>query len=382
MKKDMSPTILSFEGLEILLARHFGFCFGVENAVEIAYQTIENNRGKRIFLLSQMIHNPVVNDDLESSGLRFILDTDGNQLIPWSEINKDDIVIIPAFGVSLENKKILEEIGVDLNTYDTTCPFVEKVWKTSEKLGSKEFTTIIHGKEEHEETRATFSRAKENGAALVIRDLDDADFIANLLIGKESESDFKSRFEGRYSRGFESTKDLVKVGVVNQTTMLASETQEIANKIKQGIADRDGKDRIKESFSDTRDTLCYATNDNQSATLSLLDYDSDFVVVVGGRNSSNTSHLVELLEEKFPCAFIRSEHDLSEDLKLTSFNIHTKETEVIDLAQADLNKIIITSGASCPDLVVERVIQKLLLLKGIEFDYNQVLNQVKKEYGF
>ena len=158
-KKDFSPTRLKFDGIEFILARHFGFCFGVENAIEISYRALDENPDKKIYLLSQMIHNPGVNADLLRQGIKFIQDTKGNQLIPWNQINANDIVIIPAFGTTIEIEDKLKEIGVSLKAYDTTCPFVERVWKKSEKLGNDDYTVIIHGKDKHEETRATFSHS-------------------------------------------------------------------------------------------------------------------------------------------------------------------------------------------------------------------------------
>ena len=161
-KKDFSPTHLNFGNVTFVISRHFGFCYGVENAIEKSYKAIQENPDKRIFLLSQMIHNPDVNDDLLSQGVRFIQNTDGSQLIPWSEIHSEDIVIIPAFGTTVETQELLESKGIDTVKYNTTCPFVEKVWNRSSKLGDLDHTIIIHGKHKHEETKATFSHSKEN----------------------------------------------------------------------------------------------------------------------------------------------------------------------------------------------------------------------------
>ncbi|MCH8331150.1 MAG: hypothetical protein IH946_07190 [Bacteroidetes bacterium] len=170
-KKDFSPTLLDFGPVRFLIARHFGFCYGVENAIEISYKALEENPDKKIYLLSQMIHNPEVNSDLVNRGISFILDTEGNQITDWSKIKKENIVIIPAFGTTLEIEKRLIDIGLEISKYDTTCPFVERVWKKSEKLGNEEYTIIIHGKHNHEETKATFSRSKLNAPSLIIKDL-------------------------------------------------------------------------------------------------------------------------------------------------------------------------------------------------------------------
>lgn len=373
-KKDFTPTILRFGKIEFLIARHFGFCYGVENAIEIAYKAVHNNPGKRIFLLSQMIHNPGVNEDLQSYGIKFIQDTNGKQLIPWEALSSEDIVIIPAFGTTLEIEQILTEIGVDVKAYNTTCPFVEKVWNRSETLGQNNHTIIIHGKHDHEETRATFSHSNLNAPTLVIKNLAEAKKVSAFILGELSEEDFISYFSEKYSDGFNPSIDLQKIGVVNQTTMLASETQEITEFLRETMITKYGEEAIKNHIADTRDTLCYATNDNQSATLGLLEEDADLAIVVGGYNSSNTTHLVELLEDKFSTYFILSEKSISNKNQITSFNIHTKQEEQLSsfLPEQDKIRIILTSGASCPDAVVDAVIVKILDLFGIEADFETI----------
>jgi 4-hydroxy-3-methylbut-2-en-1-yl diphosphate reductase len=248
-KKDFTPTQLDFGNLKLWIPRHFGFCYGVENAIERAYKAIDENKGKRIFLLSQMIHNPGVNEDLIANGIQFLQDTSGNQLIDWSELTKDDIVIIPAFGTTVEIENRLKEIGLDIDKYDTTCPFVEKVWNRAEKLGKEQHTLIIHGKYDHEETRATFSHATENAPALIVKNMSEAHVLADVIKGIKSKEDFYQFFEGKYSEGFNPEIHLQKMGVINQTTMLATETQEIAEFLKVTTESVKGK-----SFSDTRDT--------------------------------------------------------------------------------------------------------------------------------
>ena len=373
-KKDFTPTLLRFGKIEFLIARHFGFCYGVENAIEIAYKAVHNNPGKRIFLLSQMIHNPGVNEDLQSYGIKFIQDTNGKQLIPWEALSSEDIVIIPAFGTTLEIEQILTEIGVDVKAYNTTCPFVEKVWNRSETLGQNNHTIIIHGKHDHEETRATFSHSNLNAPTLVIKNLAEAQKVSEFILGTLSEEDFTTYFKGKYSEGFNPSSDLQKIGVVNQTTMLASETQEITEFLRETMITKYGEEAIKNHIADTRDTLCYATNDNQSATLGLLEEDADLAIVVGGYNSSNTTHLVELLEDKFTTYFILSEKSISNKNQITSFNIHTKQEEQLSsfLPEQDKIRIILTSGASCPDAVVDAVIVKILDLFGIEADFETI----------
>ena len=373
-KKDFTPTILQFGKIEFLIARHFGFCYGVENAIEIAYKAVHNNPGKRIFLLSQMIHNPGVNEDLQSYGIQFIQDTQGKQLIAWDVLKSDDIVIIPAFGTTIEIEQRLTEIGVDVKAYNTTCPFVEKVWNRSETLGQNNHTIIIHGKYDHEETRATFSHSNLNAPTLVIKNLEEAKKVSDFIQGLMLEAEFLAFFDGKYSKGFNPTIDLQKIGVVNQTTMLASETQEITEFLRQTMITKYGESTIKNHIADTRDTLCYATNDNQSATLGLLEEEADLAIVVGGYNSSNTTHLVELLEEKFKTFFILSEKSISAKNQITSFNIHSKQEEQLTafLPEKEKIRIILTSGASCPDAVVDAVIVRILELNGISPDFDAI----------
>ncbi|MCE2712656.1 MAG: 4-hydroxy-3-methylbut-2-enyl diphosphate reductase [Cryomorphaceae bacterium] len=377
-KKDFTPSILDFGKVKFILARHFGFCYGVENAIEISYRAIQENPGKRIFLLSQMIHNPEVNEDLLSHGLQFIQDTKGNQLIDWSELTSDDIVIIPAFGTTLEIEEILEKIGVNVQQYNTTCPFVEKVWNRSEKLGQDGHTIIIHGKYNHEETRATFSHSDKNAPSLIVKDMSEAQFLGDYIAGYGNTLEFLDFFKGKHSVNFDPEKDLLKIGVVNQTTMLATETQEITDYLRNVMLNKYGEENIREHIADTRDTLCYATNDNQSATYGLLETNADFAIVIGGHNSSNTTHLVELLEEKFPTYFIRSERDMEAGGALSSFNIHThsieKHTPMDNLKLPAT--IIVTSGASCPDAVVDRVLKKILDHFQVEIDINEVISSL------
>ncbi|MCH2232073.1 MAG: 4-hydroxy-3-methylbut-2-enyl diphosphate reductase [Crocinitomicaceae bacterium] len=369
-KKDFSPTSLIFENVEFIISRHFGFCYGVENAIEKSYKAIQENPEKRIFLISQMIHNPDVNQDLLSQGVKFIQDTDGTQLIPWEEITKEDIVIIPAFGTTTEIRDLLVNKGVDIKTYNTTCPFVEKVWNRSAKLGDNDHTIIIHGKYNHEETKATFSHSKQNSPSLIVKNMEETEFVAQFILGKKSIEEFKTFFDGKFSKNFNPEVDLNKIGVVNQTTMLATETQEIADFLKTVMIEKHGLLDIKSHFADTRDTLCYATNDNQSATIELLKSNADLAIVVGGYNSSNTSHLVELLEPKFKTFFIKNEEEIKSLNEINSFDIHTKKLNTHhEFLKGNSNpSIIITSGASCPDAVVDNVMKKVLELMNISFN--------------
>jgi len=363
MKKDFTPTLLDLGHLQIYLARHFGFCYGVENAIEIAFRTVEENPAKRIFLLSEMIHNPQVNADLQSHGIRFMQDNYGKQLISFDELTADDIVIIPAFGTTLQLEKKLNGLGIQTEKYNTTCPFVEKVWNRSEQIAKKNYTIIIHGKPKHEETRATFSHASANAPSVVVKDMQQTIELAKYITGEKTSEQFYEEFNGQFSENFDVTKDLERIGVVNQTTMLASDTQAIADYLKQVMTEKYKLTaaNVEERFADTRDTLCYATLENQQAVSGMLQTDADLAIVVGGYNSSNTSHLVELCEEKLATYFINSEEKIISSKEILHYNFRTKQ-EILTpdfLPDKKPVKILITSGASCPDALVEGAINKV-----------------------
>jgi 4-hydroxy-3-methylbut-2-en-1-yl diphosphate reductase len=380
MKKDFTPTFLNFGNLHIYLARHFGFCYGVENAIDIAFKTVEENKGKRIFLLSEMIHNPQVNKDLTDAGVQFLQDTKGQQLVPFNTLTKDDIVIIPAFGTTLAIEAELNAIGIQTEKYNTTCPFVEKVWNRGEQIAKKNYTIVIHGKPTHEETRATFSHASSNAPSVVINDMAEAVELAKFITGEKPATEFYTAFANRYSNGFDAQKDLQKIGVINQTTMLASDTQAIADYLKNVLITKYQltKDTVEERFAETRDTLCYATNDNQSAVYGMLETPADLAIVVGGYNSSNTSHLVELCEEKLPTYYIDGASKIINATTIEHYNFHTKQTKTTNnfLPTASPIKILITSGASCPDAIVEDVINRLLDITNSSINIEQITNQL------
>ncbi len=379
-KKDNTPTVLDFGPVHYLIARHFGFCYGVENAIEIAFKALDENPGKRIFLLSEMIHNPAVNKDLTERGVQFLQNTHGEQLISFDTLTPDDIVMIPAFGAPLLLLDLLEKKGIKTESYNTTCPFVERVWKKSEQIGKSQHSIVIHGKYNHEETRSTYSRSVMDAEAVVIvKDLEEAKNLGNYILGKNSQSEFEKEFAGKCSKGFDITKHFNRLGVINQTTMLATETQEISDLLKQVLVNKFGVENIEKHFADTRDTLCYATNENQDATYGLLESSADLALVVGGYNSSNTSHLVELLEKKFPTYFISSADEIESRTTIKHFDYHHKK----HLSSADYLpnkaavKIILTSGASCPDSVLEDVIHKI----NSYFDGIKPMEEVLKQMG-
>lgn len=379
LKKDFTPTHLVVGSLEIILARHFGFCYGVENAIEIAFRAIDENPSKRIFLLSEMIHNPNVNADLLARGVRFIMDTSGRMLMDWDELQADDIVIIPAFGTTVEMEALLRSKGIEPTTYETTCPFVEKVWNRAEKIGKDGYTIVVHGKPKHEETRATFSHSNVHTPTIVIKDMAEAQKLAEYITRKRPVEEFYKEFKGQYSEGFDVIEDLQRIGVVNQTTMLASETQAIADFLKQTILTYYATEVANEldRFAETRDTLCYATNDNQSAVQGMLQEQADFALVIGGYNSSNTSHLVELCEEKLPTYYIKDEFCLVSSQLVSHYDWrqHNEEMTTNFIPQKEQLRVMITSGASCPDALVERVIKRMAELTGNSRNLEELINQ-------
>jgi 4-hydroxy-3-methylbut-2-enyl diphosphate reductase len=379
LKKDFSPTLLDMGRLKVWLARHFGFCYGVENAIEIAFETITKNPGKRIFLLSEMIHNPQVNEDLIALGVRFLQDTKGNQLIPFDELTSEDIVIIPAFGTTLAIESQLKEKGIETAAYNTTCPFVEKVWNRGEQIAAKGYTIVVHGKPKHEETRATFSRAAAHAPTIIVNDLDEAKILGEFITGERAADSFQSVFASQFSAGFDPTKHLQKIGVINQTTQLSSDTQAIAEYLKQVMIRHHQLTPEKTSlhFADTRDTLCYATNDNQTAVREMLSTPADLAIVIGGYNSSNTSHLVELCEQHLPTWFIDSPNRLLSDQQIEHRRWDTKELQLHHhyLPTHQPINLLITSGASCPDAVVDQVIKRLAGFYGAEGKLNSLTEE-------
>jgi 4-hydroxy-3-methylbut-2-enyl diphosphate reductase len=363
MKKDLEPTVLDFGPVHFFIPRFFGFCYGVENAIDIAYRAVEENADKNIYLLSEMIHNPTVNEDLLKKGVQFLFDTDGTERIPISSLNSEDIVIVPAFGTTVQIEKELEEVGISPYEFNTTCPFVEKVWKRGKQLGKKEYSLVVHGKHEHEETRATFSHSAEHSAVLVLLNPEEATVLAEIMTKDRPMSDFEKYFGHKATPGFDPHKDLKRFCVINQTTMLATETQEVMDILKEAAIKLYGESDILNHFADTSDTLCYATNENQSATLALAEMDADLALVVGGYNSSNTMHLVEILEHKFPTFHVRDAGEIKSENEIDHFDQWKKEILTTNnwlSKKEEPLKIALTSGASCPDVLVDEVMLKVL----------------------
>lgn len=378
-KKDFRPSPLHFSDLTLYLPRHFGFCFGVQNAVEKSFEILNQNPNKRVFLISEMIHNPSVNKDLQELGLHFIQDTEGNQLIPWNQITNEDIVIIPAFGTSLDILEILHSKNIPHEKYDTTCPFVERVWKKGAELSHKDYTIIIHGSPEHEETRATFSRISSKGRAIIVKDLDEAKKLAH-YIGSQNFDNWSTDFGLRCSDDFNPSLHLVDVAVINQTTMLADDTKAISDLIQSTINLKNKTSEALLSFANTRDTLCYATNDNQISNKELLNSQLDAAIIVGGSNSSNTTHLAELHQQYHPTYFIDGA-DKIDTAVIRHYSLDTKMVETSKIDWKSLKNIAIVAGASCPDSIIEELMRKILSFQPQNADIEDALNQLEKEFN-
>ena len=371
-KRSLAPTRLEIGDLEVLIPRHFGFCFGVERAIHMAFSALEKHPDKRINLVSEIIHNPLVNEDLKQRGIGFVYDSDGQRRIGESEIGGDDIVLIPAFGTTLEIEGSLARSGVDTTSeefrenYDTTCPFVSKVWDRGEELGREGYTIIIHGKYRHEETQATHSHTCVHARTLVVLGRAEARRVHDFIVGDLSLAAFTADFGGKWSEGFDPQRDLERIAVVNQTTMLAEETKEVAAILREAMITRYGAENLDRHFADTNDTLCYATNWNQNATKALLDAEPHLAVVVGGYNSSNTSHLVEICSRVMPSYLISSADELLSPERIRHFDLEAREPVVAEgwLPREWPLRIAIASGASCPDVVMNEVVERIAGLCG------------------
>ena len=362
-----SPTRLDIGQLQVLVPRHFGFCFGVERAIHMAFSTLEKHPDQRTYLVSEIIHNPLVNRDLEERGIRFIFDDTGARKVPEGGIGPDDIVLIPAFGTTLENEEFLRRSGVDTATdefrdnCDTTCPFVSKVWNRGEQLGREGYTIVIHGKFGHEETQATHSHTMQYGRTLVVLDEAEARKIHDFIVGTLDAAQFRRSFAGKWSPGFDPETDLERVAVVNQTTMLAEETTRVAALLRDAMRIRYGEADLDHHFADTNDTLCYATNQNQDATKALLRAGPDLALIVGGYNSSNTSHLVEICSAVMPSYLIAGADELLARDRVRHYDIGTREITFSDHWLPDRlpARIAVTSGASCPDVLMNQVVVRI-----------------------
>lgn len=346
----------------IRLAKQFGFCYGVERAIDLAYAARKVFPESRLFLIGEIIHNPEVNAQIAALGIRNLLDSNGRPHV--EDLGPEDVVIVPAFGAEVS---LLEEIKLHgCRMVDTTCGDVMSVWKRVRQNATEEVTSIIHGKASHEETRATASRAlgTGNGRYLIVLNLTETDRVCDYIRGRGNREEFFRDFEGRFSEGFDPDLHLKRIGVANQTTMLREETEEVQGKLKAAVAARDGSDSNFRLF----DTICGATQERQDALKELLARPLDLLIVVGGYNSSNTTHLAEMGEQSVPTYFVRNQECLESDDRIRHFDLHKKEeiTSEVDWLPktGEVAQIGVTAGASCPNNLIEEVMLRVLSLRG------------------
>lgn len=387
-----APVVLDFGAVRHIIPSHFGFCLGVKNAIERAYETLAENPGRRVFMLSELIHNPFVNEDLLRRGLRYLQTDQGVPYavdgrpapqapgvpLRWDDLNPEDIVIVPAFGATDENKKRLVRKGLAVARYDATCMLVEKVWKAARAYGRDGYTVVIHGKHEHEETKATFANTRRYAPAVIVRNLDEARVLGEIVLANDSESRqrFYTAFAGKFTVGFDVDRDLDRIAVVNQTTLLVNETREIIAYLRDVYAAKHGADRpggaARVGGSGRTDTLCYATQVNQDALARALEEPLDAAFVVGGRNSSNTYQLYRLCAQRLGARafFIQSEGAIRSAAEVDHYVFPAKpstshaghiETRPLWPNESPLGfkQILITGGASCPDGVIQHVIDRI-----------------------
>jgi 4-hydroxy-3-methylbut-2-enyl diphosphate reductase len=354
---------LTIGNTTLLLAQDFGFCYGVERAIDLAYASRKVFPDNRIFLIGEIIHNPEVNRQLREMNI---------VSLPWRELDasyddltEDDVVIVPAFGAPTHFMDKIEQRGC--YTVDTTCGDVMKVWRRVRGYAKDGITSIIHGKADHEETRATSSRAlgeHGNGHYLVILTISDTDYVCEYIRKGGDKDEFLKHFKGSYSPGFDPDRDLKKIGVANQTTMLKSETQEIQNRLSKAITDRDGS---SENFS-VFDTICGATQERQDALFEMLKTKMDLLLVVGGYNSSNTAHLVEIGEKELPTFFIRDASQIKSLEEIVHYDLHHQKETTTNYANLFAGKdhitVGLTAGASCPNNLIEATVKKIFELRG------------------
>jgi len=358
--------VLRIRDTTLRLAQQFGFCYGVERAIDLAYASRRVFPDNRIFLIGEIIHNPEVNRQLEEMNI---------VSLPWREMNEqyddldeNDVVIVPAFGAPISFMDKVESQGCQI--VDTTCGDVMKVWRRVRIFAKEGVTSLIHGKADHEETRATASRAvgdDTTGSYLIILTLEDVDFVCDYIRNGGDRDEFFARFKGAMSEGFDPEVHLKRVGVANQTTMLKSETEEIQSRVRIAVEDRDGN---AENFL-VFDTICGATQERQDALFELLNHHMDVLLVVGGYNSSNTTHLVEIGEKELPTFFIRSAECLKSLEEIVHYDLHEKEEINSDFKvfSGDGELVVgITAGASCPSNLIEETILKSFELRGVSAD--------------
>jgi 4-hydroxy-3-methylbut-2-en-1-yl diphosphate reductase len=359
-----SGCVLSAGDLTIKLAKQFGFCYGVERAIDLAYAARKVFPQQPIYILGEIIHNPEVNDQIRAMGIKFLSGKEKDADI--ADLKKDDIVIIPAFGTEVSMRRQLEAKGCRF--VDTTCGDVMSVWKRVRQYSKDKVTSIIHGKAWHEETKATSSQAMANdggGHYLVVFTLAETDYVCNYLVNGGDKAAFLEKFKGAYSDGFDPDVHLQAIGVANQTTMLRGETEEVQRRLRRAMAQKYGESAIDRHFR-FFDTICGATQDRQDALEKLLQEPLDLLLVIGGYNSSNTSHLAEMGEAKLPTYFIKNAAKMKSDKEIQHYNQHQhEEVETANWLPPGKVTVGITAGASCPNNLIEDAIRRLFELRGI-----------------
>ena len=355
-------NILTAPGkLTIKLAKEFGFCYGVERAIDLAYAARKVFPAQPIYILGEIIHNPEVNDQIRAMDIRFLSGKEKNADI--EELKSGDVVIIPAFGTEVATRLKLEAKGCVF--VDTTCGDVMSVWKRIKQYSREAVTSIIHGKAWHEETKATSSQATAtNGHYLVVFTLGETDYVCDYIVNGGNKEEFLAKFKGAYSNGFDPDLHLNAIGVANQTTMLRGETEEVQRRLKRAIEQKFGAENSAKHFR-YFDTICGATQDRQDALGKLLAEPLDLLLVIGGYNSSNTSHLAEMGEAKLPTYFIKNAAKMLDGETIQHYNQHKNvEEETRGWLPSGEVTIGITAGASCPNNLIEDVIRRLFDLKG------------------
>lgn len=358
--------VLTIRNMEVHLAAAFGFCDGVKRAIEIAHAACDMFAGKRIWLIGEIIHNPVVNARLDAMGLRhlpFKVDD-----AAYDVLTEEDVVIIPAFGIPVSLRRKLDDKGVQL--VDSTCGNVMKVWTRVRSYARMGITSVIHGKARHEESMATASQSMGDdglGNYIVIFSEAEAQMLVDYLLGRGDKATFMAHFASACSPGFDPDVHLAEIGMANQTTMLKSETGHIQQMLRAAVTERDGDDARFHVF----DTICGATQDRQNALFELLEKPLDAMFIIGGYNSSNTTHLAHIASRRLPTFFVKAAdciHSLQEisayDLSAKAERLTALPAEVADVSRPW--RIGVTAGASCPDNVIEEVLRRLAELRGCD----------------
>src|SRR5882757_6351299 len=363
--------VLSAGELTVKLAKEFGFCYGVERAIDLAYAAkkyfSEVSPHTPIYLLGEIIHNPEVNDQISNLGIQIISPKPSEDEL--SQLNSGDAVIIPAFGTEVGTRKKIEAKGCIV--VDTTCGDVMSVWKRVRQYSKEAVTSIIHGKAKHEETKATTSQATAYGTGhyLVVFTLQETEYVCDYILNGGNKQEFLEKFKGAYSPGFDPDVHLQAVGVANQTTMLRGETEEVQRRLKAVMGKKYGAANVDQHFR-FFDTICGATQDRQDALQKLLTQPLDLLIVIGGYNSSNTSHLAEMGEAKLPTYFIKNAAKMESDKSIVHYNQHKhKEVETPNWLPTGKVTVGVTAGASCPNNLIEDTIRRLFELRGISVQH-------------